>query len=45
MPQISKEVRSKCFKAVFKECGPPVKNKKCASDFLKTCLNKGRKKK
>jgi len=45
MVQRSKELRSKCFKQVFKECGPPAKNKKCASDFLKKCLNSGKKKK
>ncbi len=44
MAQISKAVRKQCFKDLQKKCGPPVKAKKCASDFLKKCLNKGRKK-
>jgi len=44
MAQISKAIRRKCFKESNKKCGPATKAKKCASDVLKKCFAKERRK-
>ncbi len=44
MAKMSKELRSKCMKASNKKCGSARKNPSCASDTLKACFRKGKKK-